>query len=138
VIRVGVFIRLPFSRLSVNILMNDDKGGLRGTPHLNLLRSDKPSGIRICAGGMALAENPAGNKSARDHVDGTRTEVIERLQKIGAATVDYCAVLSDDEMDRNGGRSVFSGEVSAGQVAEFVILTSAARHLKSMKTAIDT
>jgi hypothetical protein len=64
--------------------------------------------------------------------------VIERLQKIGAATVDYCAVLSDDEMDRNGGRSVFSGEVSAGQVAEFVILTSAARHLKSMKTAIDT
>jgi hypothetical protein len=85
---------------------------------------------------MVLAQNPADNKNDRDHAGCTRTEVIERLQKIVAETVDYCAALSDDELYRKGGMPAFGGAVTAGQEAEFVFLTNAARHLKSMKAAV--
>ena len=76
------------------------------------------------------------NQSARAHADCTKSEVLELLQQNSAEIVDYYAGLSDDDLDRKGSMPAFGGEVTAEQVAEFVILMSAARHLKSMKTAV--
>ena len=76
------------------------------------------------------------NQSARRHADCSKPEVLELLQQNSAEIVDYYATLSDDDLDRKGSMPAFGGEVSTEQVAEFVILTSAAQHLKSMKTAV--
>ncbi len=76
------------------------------------------------------------NQHAREHADCTKSEVLELLQKNSSETVDYYAGLSDDELDRKGSMPAFGGEVSTEQVAEFVILMSAAQHFASMKAAV--
>ena len=76
------------------------------------------------------------NQSAREHANCTKTEVLELLQEKSAETVDFYAGLRDDELDRKASMPAFGGEVSAEQLAEYVILLSAAQHLKSMKTAV--
>ena len=76
------------------------------------------------------------NQHARDHADCTKAEVLDLLQKNSAETVDYYAGLDDEALDRKGRMPAFDGEVSTGQLAEFVILTSAAQHLESMKSAV--
>jgi hypothetical protein len=76
------------------------------------------------------------NQSAREHADCSKSEVLKLLQKNTAEIVDYYAGLSDDDLDRKGTMPAFGGEVSAEQLAQFVILASAAQHLKSMKTAV--
>jgi nitroreductase len=63
-------------------------------------------------------------------------EVIGRLQKNGMSIVDDYVVLSDDKLERKGGMPPFGGAATTGQEAEFVFLTNAARHLKSMKAAV--
>jgi hypothetical protein len=76
------------------------------------------------------------NRSTSEYAEGTRVEVIELLQKNSRDTVDFYAGLSDDDLDRRGSMPAFGGGVTTGQVAEFVILTSAAQFLKSLKAAV--
>ena len=76
------------------------------------------------------------NRSAREHADCTKSEVLELLQKSSSETVDYYAGLSDDELDRKGRMPAFGGDVTTEQVAEFVIFNSAAQHLKSMQATV--
>jgi hypothetical protein len=122
--RVDVFIRLPFSWLPVNILMSGNVCGWRREPYVTLLLLDESPGIRIGPGGKF--ENRSND----------RLEVIGRLQKNGMSIVDDYVVLSDDKLERKGGMPPFGGAATTGQEAEFVFLTNAARHLKSMKAAV--
>lgn len=65
-----------------------------------------------------------------------KAEVLELLQENSAETVGFYAGLTDEDLDRKGSMSAFGGEVSTEQLAQFVILMSAAQHFKSMQAAV--
>ena len=76
------------------------------------------------------------NKDSREHSDCTRDDTLDALRKNGAELAGFVAGLSDDELDRKGGMPAFGGEVSVGQMIEFVIFQSAQEHLDNIKTAV--
>jgi DinB superfamily len=80
--------------------------------------------------------NDGAKKDSQAHADCTKTEVLDLLRKNSAEMAAFVSGLNDDDLDRKGSMPAFGGEVTAEQLIHFVIFVSAARHLKSMQTAI--
>lgn len=76
------------------------------------------------------------NKSAQDFALSTKAEAIDLLRKNGDKLVTAVAGLSDDDLERKGSMPAFGGEVSAGQLVDFVVFQSGSQHLASMKAAV--
>ena len=75
------------------------------------------------------------NQHAREHADCTKEEVMEILEKNASDVVSFAAGLSDEELDRTGHLAA-TGEVSAQQIIEFVVFSSAGEHLANVKKAL--
>jgi len=76
-----------------------------------------------------------GNQHAREHAACTREEVLSILNKNGASAADFVVGLTDAELDRNAYLAVTGGDVTAGQLLEYVIMESGGEHLANMKSA---
>jgi hypothetical protein len=76
------------------------------------------------------------NKGAREHARSTKTDALALLRENGAQLAARVAALGDDDLDRKGSMPAFGGEVSAGQLIDYVIFQSGGQHLASMKAAV--
>jgi hypothetical protein len=80
--------------------------------------------------------NAMSEKDSRKHADCTKAEALESLRKNSAELAEFAAGLTDDELDRKGSMPAFGGEVTTGQLFDFIIFQSAAQHFNSMKAAV--
>lgn len=80
--------------------------------------------------------NRMANDHAREHAECTREEVKAILLENGEIIASYVAALDDNKLDRTGHLAMTGGEVTAGQLIEYVIFQSANEHFESMKSAI--
>ena len=76
-----------------------------------------------------------GNQHAREHATCSREEVLTILHENGTSAADFVAGLTDAELDRNAYLALTGGDVTAGQLLDYVILDSGGEHLASMKSA---
>lgn len=74
-------------------------------------------------------------KHAEEHTDCTKKEVLDFLHQNGSTVADFLSGLEDSDLDRTGYLTI-TGEISAKQFIENVILNSSNEHLSSMKKAI--
>lgn len=81
--------------------------------------------------------NEMSKKDAREHADCTPAEALDLLRKNGAKLAAYVAGLSDDELDRKASMPAFGGEVTTGQMIDYLIFQSADQHFESMKAAVE-
>jgi DinB superfamily len=80
--------------------------------------------------------NAMSEKDSRKHADCTKAEALESLRKNSAELAAFVAGLTDDELSRKGSMPAFGGEVTSGQLFDFIIFQSAAQHFKSMRAAV--
>ena len=80
--------------------------------------------------------NEMSKQDSRAHLDCTKSDALEQLQKNGAEFAAFVAGLNDEDLDRKGSMPAFGGEVTVEQLIEFVVFKSAQQHLDSMKTAV--
>jgi len=80
--------------------------------------------------------NAMSEKDSRAHSDCTKVEALELLRKNSAELGAFAAGLTDDDLDRKGSMSAFGGEVTTGQLIDFIIFQSAKQHFGSMKAAV--
>jgi len=80
--------------------------------------------------------NAMSEKDSRKHADCTKAEALELLRKNSAELAAFAAGLTDDELDREGSMPAFGGEVTTGQLFDFIIFQSAPQHFDSMKAAL--
>ena len=76
------------------------------------------------------------NKGAKDHAHSTKADAIDLLRKNGDQLAAYVAGLSGEDLERRGSMPAFGGEVTAGQLIDYVIFQSGGQHLASMKAAV--
>ena len=79
-----------------------------------------------------------GNEHARRHADCTREEVLAILLKNGEMLAAYVAALDDSKLDRTGHLAMTGGEVTAGQLVDYIVFQSANEHFASMTSAAGT
>ena len=73
---------------------------------------------------------------AQEHATCTRDEVLEILRRDGKAAADKLRSLNDEQLDRKASMAFAGGaEMSAGQLAEMVLLGHPIQHLESIKAA---
>ena len=77
-----------------------------------------------------------GNEHAREHVDCTKEEVQSILLEAGETIASYVAALDENKLGRSGYLTATGGEVTAGQLIEYVIFQSANEHFTSMKSTV--
>jgi hypothetical protein len=80
--------------------------------------------------------NAMSEKDSREHADCTKAEALELLRKNSAELAAFAAGLTDDELDRKGNMPAFGGEVTTGQLFDFIIFQSATQHFDSMREAV--
>ena len=79
-----------------------------------------------------------GNEHALEHAECTREEVQTILLENGEILAAYVAALDDSTLDRTGHLAVTGGEVTAGQLIEYVVFQSANEHFASMKSTVSS
>lgn len=77
-----------------------------------------------------------GNEHAREHAECTKEEVQAILLESGEVIASYVAALDDSKLDRTGHLAATGGEITAGQLIEYVVFQSANEHFASMKSAV--
>lgn len=77
--------------------------------------------------------NAMSKKDAREHMDCTKSEVLELLKENGARLAAFVAGLTDEQLDRQGSMPAFGGTVTTEQFIDYVLFQSARQHLNSMK-----
>ncbi|RJQ87320.1 MAG: DinB family protein [Desulfobacteraceae bacterium] len=82
--------------------------------------------------------NESAKKDAQAHAGCSRAEALDELHKNSAKMVAFVSGLNDDDLDRKGSMPAFGGDVSVEQLIDYVIFISAAKHFKSMQTAVAT
>lgn len=80
--------------------------------------------------------NQMANEHARKHADCTKPEVLDVLQKSGAALVQFVAGLDDAGLDRTGFLPAMGAEMSTMQLLDAVILASAGEHFAGIRKAV--
>lgn len=80
--------------------------------------------------------NGRAKKDSQAHADCTRAEALDLLRQNGAKMATFVSGLNDEDLDRTGSMPAFGGEVTAEQLIELVIFSSAGRHFDSMKRAV--
>jgi len=80
--------------------------------------------------------NAMSEKDSRKHADCTKADALELLRNNSAELAAFAAGLTDDELDCKGNMPAFGGEVTAGQLFDFIIFQSATQHFDSMKEAV--
>jgi hypothetical protein len=76
------------------------------------------------------------NEHAREHAKCTREKVHNILLENGEIIASYVAALDDNKLDRTGHLAATGGEVTAGQLIEYVVFQSANEHFESMKSTV--
>ena len=80
--------------------------------------------------------NAMSKKWAQKHTHSTKTDALALLREKGDQLVADVAALSDEDLDRKGSMPAFGGDVTAGQLIDYVIFQSGSQHLASMKAAV--
>ena len=97
--------------------------------------------VRMIIDGEKLPEitmeglKESANEHARKHADCQKEEVLEILQKNSTEMVGFTAGLTDEQLDRTGYLAA-TGEVTAQQVIEYVVLMSAGEHFANIKKTL--
>lgn len=123
--------RLPWEEWSVGVTARHIAAG-----HLEAV-----SLARLIVQGRPLPELSAGqlaqlaNEHARKHAGCTRADVAGILRRNAAATIDWIAGLSDEELDRTADVPFAGGEISAADLIRAVVLRSGGEHFEHMKAA---
>ena len=80
--------------------------------------------------------NAMSKEKAQAHAHSTKADALALLRENGDKLIARVAALNDDDLERKGSMPAFGGDVTAGQLIDYVIFQSGGQHLASMKAAV--